>query len=146
MIVVERTEQDVEALTRCKVIPQPDERDYAGVVVTKPWGREVQIHNQGAVAIWRLTLWAMQETSMHCHPCKRTILMVESGKVTLQTLNGWYDLSPGDVAHVEAGAFHRSSTVGGAVILEVESPPIKHDLVRLYDRYGREGQGYERIA
>jgi mannose-6-phosphate isomerase-like protein (cupin superfamily) len=93
--------------------------------------------------VWRLTLSAGAETSMHCHPQKRTALLVESGSAILDTLNNRYPLNAGDMVHIERGAFHRTRTEFGVVLLEIETPPNKLDLVRLEDRYGRVGKGYE---
>ena len=41
--------------------------------------------------------------------------------------------------------FHSSKAVSddGAILLEIETPVDKKDLVRLYDEYGRENKGYE---
>jgi hypothetical protein len=33
----------------------------------------------------------------------------------------------------------------GAFIMEIETPPMKGDLVRMHDAYGRQGTGYENI-
>ena len=149
MIVVERSDLDRDALAR--LAPRREDQaddgfDYRGVTVAKPWGHEAQLHRGGAVSVWRLTLRAGAETSMHCHPGKRTALIVESGEAVLHTLTRRYDLRAGDFVHIEAGAFHRTETARGAVLLEVESPPVKRDLVRLSDVYGRQGQGYEKCA
>ncbi len=147
MIVVERTWEDQRALERCGYNPREladDCFDWTGVVVAKPWGREVQLHKGGAVALTRLELQPQGSTSLHCHPGKTTQLIVESGEPVLWTLSRYINLRPGDVVHIAAGAFHRTEARGGCVLLEVESPPNKRDLVRIADRYGREGLGYEK--
>jgi mannose-6-phosphate isomerase-like protein (cupin superfamily) len=146
VIIIERTDADREALFGMDVKPEDledDGVDYTGVVVRKPWGHEIQLYKSRAASFWRLSLENGAETSMHCHPGKRTILMVEEGEVILYTLTRQYTLRAGDFVHIEPGAFHRSRAEQGAVIIEVESPPNKQDLVRYSDRYGRQGKGYE---
>jgi len=83
---------------------------------------------------------------MHAHPNKSTLLIVRGGKATLTTLHAKHELTKGSVVIIEKGAFHRTTSNGGPVVLyEFETPHNKRDLVRLEDVYGR-GQGYERIA
>lgn len=149
MIIVECRSADVNALAAVRHNPADladDGTKWAGVVVTKPWGSEREVYRAGAVSMWQLTLKPKAETSMHCHPNKRTVLIVESGACIVETLAGWHELHAGDIAHIEPGAFHRTKTERGAVLLELETPPNKRDLVRLLDKYGRVGQGYERAA
>lgn len=149
MIVVERRNADVRALASIGYDPAQlvdDGRNWRGLTVVKPWGNEIEVYCKGALSMWRLTLLPASETSMHCHPGKRTVLMVEEGYCVVETLSGAHDLGPGDIAHIEPGAFHRTRTKTGVVMVEVETPPNKRDLVRLEDRYGRQGQGYEACA
>lgn len=143
MILVERTESDVRELQKIPYQHSKDSHDWKGVVVRKPWGREEEIHRGGVLSVWRLHLSEGAETSMHCHPNKRTALMVESGNCILETLDSIYPLKPGDMVHIEMGAFHRTRATSGCVLLEIETPANKSDLARLRDRYGREGQAYE---
>ena len=93
--------------------------------------------------MWRLHILAGKETSMHCHPGKWTALIVEDGLCTLETLRSTYPLKAGDMVHIERGAFHRTRTESGVILIEIETPPMKCDLVRLEDRYGRAGMAYE---
>ena len=149
MILVERRYADIMALSGCNYDPATltdGGRDWRGVSVGKPWGWESEFYREGIISMWQLNIMAGAETSMHCHPGKRTILIVEAGYCTIETLSGSHELKPGDVAHIEPGAFHRTKTRAGAVLIEVESPPNKADIVRLQDRYGREGQAYELCA
>lgn len=146
MIVVERRNADVRALASVRHDPRQlvdDGRDWKGIHVKKPWGYEVEFSRNGAFSFWRLTISPGAETSMHCHPGKVTVLMVEHGSCIIETLTGAHDLVAGDIAHIERGAFHRTRTTEGVTLIEVESPPNKRDLVRLEDRYGRQGQAYE---
>ena len=46
---------------------------------------------------------------------------------------------------IRKGLFHSTKAISeeGANIFEIETPKIKHDIVRLEDKYGREGKPYE---
>jgi len=148
MILVRRTLKDIEALHGVKVSAAEiadDGTDYNGLRVKKPWGHEIEKYRNENVAVWWLHLHSNQQTSMHCHPNKTTLLMIVGGLATLETLNGSHELSEGEIVVIEKGAFHRTRSNGEPVVLyELETPPNKRDLVRLEDAYGR-GQGYERV-
>jgi mannose-6-phosphate isomerase-like protein (cupin superfamily) len=142
------TDKDKRALANIQINPE-DIRDdginYTGLKIKKPWGYEVEKYKNDNLAVWWLHIHSRQRTSMHCHPNKRTLLFVIGGEAQLNTLNGTYLISDGDIVVIEKGAFHQTISDGGAVILyELETPANKRDLVRLNDIYGR-GQGYERV-
>ena len=121
-----------------------DKLDYRNVVVKKPWGYEYLLFENDFVAIWVLHLRKGQRTSMHCHPLKKTSLVVLSGRVQSSTLSGWFDLEVLDGLLIENGVFHTTKALSDEVfVMEIETPPNKKDLVRLRDSYGREGKGYE---
>jgi hypothetical protein len=84
-------------------------------------------------------------TSTHCHPNKKTALIVLEGKAIFSTLNKNMRLSSLDAVTVDAGVFHSTKCISkeGLKLLEIETPPMKHDLVRLRDSYGRANMGYE---
>lgn len=142
-----RSRSDIENLSRLRtIIPTDIDRfDYRGVVVNKPWGYEYLMYENAHVAVWMLFLKPDHKTSMHCHPNKKTSLIVVSGEVVCSTLEGWIDRGVGDGIVIDEGVFHttRAASKEGAFVIEVESPPNKKDLVRLKDEYGREKQGYE---
>lgn len=146
MICFSRMALDRRRLEEMKVDPkqlEDDGRDYAGLTVQKPWGEEREIRKTAEFSMWRLAIDRGQETSMHCHTEKTTILEVQSGEVILSTFSGDRVLRQGDCVLIERGVFHRSSAPGGAVVVETEWPPNRQDLVRLSDLYGREGKRYE---
>lgn len=149
MILVRCQNADREALQRVSIDPAEiadDGTDYEGVRVKKPWGHEIERYRDESVAVWWLHLHMNQETSMHCHPNKTTLLMIVSGRAIVSTLDQEHEIGEGAVVVIEKGAFHRTrATNGNGVMLyELESPPNKRDLVRLHDVYGR-GQGYEHV-
>lgn len=144
---VYRSRSDIENLSRLRTeIPNGiNEFDYRGVVVNKPWGYEYLMLENSHVSIWVLSLKSNHGTSMHCHPNKKTALIVLSGKVICSTLEGWISQQAGEGILIDEAVFHSTKAISedGAFIMEVESPPDKKDLVRLKDEYGREHQGYE---
>ena len=48
---------------------------------------------------------------------------------------------------IEKKVFHQTvnDSKNDAILMEIETPNDKNDLLRLKDRYGRENMGYERI-
>ena len=144
-----RSKSDIENLSRLKTLPLDEEFfDYRGIVVNKPWGYEYLMFQNAAAAAWVLYLKHDHATSMHCHPNKKTSLIVLSGEVTCSTIEGWLHLKAGDSVIIDRGVFHttRSLSKEGVLLIEVESPPNKKDLVRLKDAYGRENTGYEGVG
>jgi quercetin dioxygenase-like cupin family protein len=120
--------------------------DFSPYVVKKPWGYEYLFYECENSAIWALCLKKDAGTSFHCHPNKKTALLVLQGKVNCSTFTGDHILNRGDVIHLEAKVFHRTSALENDTwILEIESPVDKADLIRLSDNYGRRDQGYESL-
>lgn len=127
--------------------------DYSNVIVKKPWGYEYLIFKNEFVAIWFLQIVRKRKTSMHCHPNKTTSLMLLSGTATCFHLTGKIELNPLDGIVIDKGAFHCTEAYNslpvqpisenGIWVIEIESPPIKTDLVRMKDEYGRAGASYE---
>ena len=148
MIVVRCTDADRRALAGIDIDPAEmidDGTNYSGLKITKPWGYEEEVYRDQNSSTWRLHIDAHKETSLHCHPNKTTTLIILAGLATLSTLNGKHEMGGGSVVMIESGAFHRTSSNGGPVVLyEIEFPANKRDLVRLNDSYGR-CQGYERV-
>ena len=122
---------------------EDDGIDYDNIRVKKPWGHEIQRYHNEKIAVWWLYIHSGQQTSMHCHTGKTTMIFVVGGVGTLHTLAGSHEIGTGEMVIIEAGAFHQSAANDNALVLyELETPPVKRDLVRLHDSYGR-GQGYD---
>lgn len=119
--------------------------DYKNIVVNKPWGYEYLAFENEHVAIWILFLKQDAKTSMHCHPKKKTSLLVLEGEVCTSFLGSQMRLETLDGVIIEKGAFHSTAATSdsGAFVMEIETPVQKSDLVRLSDEYGRENKGYE---
>ena len=148
--MVKCTEADKKALESVTINPadmEDDGTNYLGVRIKKPWGHEVERYRDEKSSVWWLHIYTGHKTSMHCHLTKTTLLFVVAGIGTLKTLNGSHVISGGEMVVIEKGAFHQTVNEGDHLILwETETPPLKRDLVRLTDDYGRQGQGYERIS
>jgi hypothetical protein len=127
---------------------RPERVDYSKVVVQKPWGHEYLLCGDEAVAVWVLHIERGHETSMHCHRTKRTSLVVLDGRVRCSTLLASCERGAREGVLLHEGVFHQTRGLSerGALVMEVETPPDKHDLVRLSDRYGRVGAAYAAAA
>lgn len=118
---------------------------YRDRVVVKPWGYEFLIFENPEVAVWFLRVKKDHATSMHCHPGKRTSLTLLCGKALCNTFRHRNFMCAGDSLNIEAGVFHstKALSLDGFFLIEAETPNMKTDLVRLEDKYGRVGSGYE---
>ncbi len=121
--------------------------DFKTVLVNKPWGNEYLMYSNPEIEIWNLSLRPQRSTSMHCHPNKRTSLLVLDGRALFSSLNESWELMPMDTMVIDQGVFHSTQCISkeGLRLLEFETPPMKHDLLRLEDRYGRAQKGYEGV-
>jgi quercetin dioxygenase-like cupin family protein len=140
------TEFDRTNLSKYRTIEgEPrDTFDYKNIIVKKPWGYEYLLFENDNVAIWILHIKNNESTSIHCHPGKKTSLVVLSGKVMVSTLSDWFKFHHLDGIIFESGVFHTTKALSEDVfVMEIETPPNKKDLVRLKDFYGRENSGYE---
>lgn len=119
--------------------------DYRNVVIQKPWGHEYLIFQNNDVAAWILHMKKGFHTSTHCHPNKNTSLTVLSGEARCKGLNDEYLVRTGEGLLIDKGVFHSTQalTPDWVILMEVETPTNKQDLVRLHDVYGRAGMRYE---
>ena len=129
--------------------------DYSNVIVKKPWGYEYLVFKNDFVAIWMLQIIRKRKTSMHAHPNKKTGLILLSGSAACYRTDGVTELNPLEGIVIEKGSFHSTEAFSalpilphsenGVWVMEIESPPMKTDLVRMKDEYGRAGASYEGI-
>lgn len=110
----------------------------------KPWGYEFLAYQNENIAIWHLFLDPWQETSLHCHPNKKTGLIVLEGGAQVSFLSGKEKMFAGDKVMIRQGVFHRTKNMTECPLqlFEVETPVDKGDLVRIDDKYGRSGKSY----
>jgi len=118
---------------------------YDKTIVKKPWGYEYLAYENDKVGLWFLYIAEGQQTSMHCHPNKTTGLVLLDGEVEVSFLGNSNKLKPVSKTMIRKGLFHstKATSENGAFVFEIETPVDKHDLVRLEDKYGREGKPYE---
>lgn len=147
------SKKDVDALHRIisnkkDIVEKIQPSTYSGKVVLKPWGYEFLVFETDEIAVWLLHIKQGNSTSMHCHPQKKTSLIILSGRAMSVTFSARNYLEGGDAIILEKGVFHFTKVLSenGLFMFEVETPPQKTDLVRFEDRYGRESVGYEGIT
>ena len=115
------------------------------VIVNKPWGYEYLMYKNSEVALWNLFIHEGSETSLHCHPHKKTGLILLAGEAILSFLNDSHPIQALTKSMIRQGLFHSTAAVspGGIMLIETETPTDKSDLLRLTDKYGREADPYE---
>lgn len=146
----EATQRDRGALAATPVDPEDivdNFFDYSKVVVKKPWGYEYLIFQNQNVAVWILYLGSGEQSSMHCHPNKKTALVVLEGMVECASLERRIPRNAGEGTMIGKAVFHQTTVTSknGAFVMEIESSTNKRDLVRLSDAYGRSGEAYETV-
>jgi mannose-6-phosphate isomerase-like protein (cupin superfamily) len=121
--------------------------EYKDCVIPKPWGYEYLIYENDDLSIWYLSIAEGASTSLHCHPGKKTGLIVLDGCARVSLIERAFDLFKGQKVMIRAGAFHRTGAAPGSplALLEVETPKSKGDLVRISDAYGRRNEQYESL-
>ena len=115
----------------------------AARTVAKPWGHE-EIFAETASYVGKiLFIRAGEALSLQYHERKEETLRVLDGELemsfgpkigSLSSLR----MTAGDVFHVAPGELHRMSALSDCRLLEVSTAYLD-DVVRLDDRYGREG-------
>lgn len=147
-----RTDEDESRIDR-RALAEADDFDYSQVIVKKPWGYEYLVFENRQVAIWMLHIARTRKTSLHCHPRKSAAMILLGGQGFFRHLGGGFPIDELDAVNIEAGAFHCTEarsplpidpvSENGIWLLEIESPPLKKDLARAQDEYGRAGKTYE---
>ena len=112
--------------------------------VDKPWGHEL---------IWALTdeycgkllfIKAGESMSLQFHREKDESWLIHSGRAEVEMAEPGKKLpalevvGPGSAFRIQPGTVHRVKAVEDTTIFEVSTPQVD-DVVRLEDRYGREG-------
>jgi mannose-6-phosphate isomerase len=112
--------------------------------VEKPWGWElIWAHTERYVGK-TLFVRAGQSLSLQFHREKEESWYVQSGKAELELGDAGQGalntevIAPGACFHFVPGTVHRVTAIEDTTIIEVSTPELD-DVVRLEDRYGREG-------
>ena len=112
-------------------------------IVRKPWGHEEIFAHTEAYTGKILVLRAGEALSLQYHRTKDETIRVLEGTMDLVAGDSverltTHRLEPGDVFHITPNTIHRMIAVTDCRILEVSTSHLD-DVVRLEDRYGREG-------
>ena len=124
--------------------------DYIGKINDKPWGKEYLAFQNKNIGIWILIVNKDQETSLHCHFKKDTILMQISGSFKINLFNTYLQLGIFESVYVPRDTFHGiHSYIDNSVLMEIEiytediQYTDKNDLLRIKDIYNRDKDKYE---
>lgn len=127
-----------------KHIPGKKIYDYSKMVVRKPWGYEYLLFENEIMGIWILRIKKGKKTSLHCHPHKKAVMILLSKTAIVHYMNNKFNIKAMDCVNIASGAFHCTEALDHSIwLMEIEMPPIKDDLVRIEDQYGRTGKPYE---
>ncbi|HEV8268861.1 MAG TPA: cupin domain-containing protein [Thermoanaerobaculia bacterium] len=112
-------------------------------IVKKPWGEEMIFAETARYAGKLITIRAGQSLSYQYHNRKEETVHVLNGRLGLEVeREGFREtlrLSPGETFHIHPLTKHRMfAETEDCLIVEVSSPELD-DVVRLEDRYGRQG-------
>jgi len=113
------------------------------VRVEKPWGHELRFAITDTYLGKVIHVNRGEALSLQYHQAKDETLLMTSGTMDLELMDAagamqTHRLTPGNVIRIVPGRHHRMTAVDECEFFEVSSPEI-HDVVRLEDRYGREG-------
>jgi mannose-6-phosphate isomerase len=111
--------------------------------VDKPWGWELIWAEAESYVGKLLFIRAGHALSLQYHRVKDESWLVREGRATLELgpVDGELEaveIGAGDAFRYTPGTVHRISALEDTLILEVSTPHLD-DVVRLEDRYGREG-------
>jgi mannose-6-phosphate isomerase len=111
--------------------------------VEKPWGYELHWAKTDRYVGKVLHVKAGHALSLQYHNRKDETIYLYSGRMLFEIgqQNGPLEkreMKPGDTVHVTPKTVHRMTAIEDCDILEVSTPDLD-DVVRIEDRYGREG-------
>ena len=111
--------------------------------VEKPWGWELVWAEADTYVGKLLFVRAGESLSLQYHELKDESWLVHEGRAQLELGEVGGDLeaieiSPGSAFRFRPGTVHRVTALEDTLVIEV-STPFLEDIVRLEDRYGRQG-------
>ena len=112
--------------------------------VDKPWGHEdIFAVVDGKYCGKAIHVSEGQSLSLQYHERKDETIYVFSGRLQLEvgpdeSAMERFDLEAGESVHLQAGVRHRVTALVDTVMLEASTTELD-DVVRIEDRYGREG-------
>jgi rfaE bifunctional protein nucleotidyltransferase chain/domain len=152
MDFIKRTKEEHEMCEKSsiKIRENSMKIDYFNKVNDKPWGKEYLAYQNKNIGIWILHVNAEQETSLHCHFKKDTILIPLTGHFKINLYNDYRILSMFESLYIPRNTFHgiHSYTDNGILMeIEIYTEQIeytdKNDLLRIKDIYNRDKDKYE---
>ena len=124
--------------------------NYKNKVNDKPWGKEYLAYQNEKIGIWVLHVNKDQETSLHCHFKKDTILFPISGCFKINLYDKFKILNLFDCLYIPRNTFHGiHSYTNDGILMEIEiytediEYTDKNDLLRIKDIYNRDKNRYE---
>jgi len=111
--------------------------------VEKPWGWELVWAEADAYVGKLLFVRAGESLSLQYHEVKDESWLVQEGRARLELgeVGGELaeiEISPGDAFRFRPKTVHRVTAIEDTLVIEVSTPHLD-DVVRLEDRYGRQG-------
>ena len=112
--------------------------------VEKPWGYEIWWGRTDRYVGKILFVKKGHSLSLQFHRVKEETVRVLSGRLLFEIRPAGegelrrIEMAPGDTIHIAPGTVHRMTGIEDCEIVEVSTPELD-DVVRLEDRYGREG-------
>ena len=110
--------------------------------VEKPWGYELHWARTDRYVGKILHINAGHALSLQYHNLKDETIYVHSGKLLYEIEEQGklkqIEMKPGDSIHVTPRTVHRMTAIEDTDVLEASTPELD-DVVRLEDRYGRQG-------
>jgi mannose-6-phosphate isomerase len=110
--------------------------------IEKPWGYELHWAKTENYVGKVIHVIAGQALSLQYHNRKEETLLLWSGRLNFELRDGEevriWEMGPGDRVHVRPKMVHRMTAIEDSDIIEVSTTELD-DVVRLEDRYGREG-------
>ena len=114
------------------------------VRVEKPWGYELIWARTNRYVGKVIHVRAGHALSLQYHNRKEETLLLWRGRLRFELREEkdnrarCWEMGPGDHIHVHPGAVHRMTAIEDCDVFEVSTPELD-DVVRIEDRYGREG-------
>lgn len=152
MKFINKTSEEEAICNKCSNKKRENSKflDYIGKINDKPWGKEYLAFQNKYIGIWILIVNKDQETSLHCHFKKDTILMPISGSFKINLFNSYLQLGIFESVYVPRDTFHGiHSYIDNSVLMEIEiytediQYTDKNDLLRIKDIYNRDKDKYE---
>jgi quercetin dioxygenase-like cupin family protein len=111
--------------------------------VEKPWGYELHWAHTDRYVGKIIHINKGHALSLQYHNHKDETIMLLSGRLLFEIQEQGqlvtHEVAPGGRFHVRPGTVHRMTAIEDCDVVEVSTPELD-DVVRLEDRYGREGR------